>query len=58
MFVVAVYEYVCLWKADYEYNSVYRDIVLGISRDKVENYLKKIMLASDLQIPNNFFKEH
>jgi len=37
---------------------VYRDIVLGISRDKVENYLKKIMLASDLQIPNNFFKEH
>jgi hypothetical protein len=37
---------------------VYRSIVLGISWDKVENYLKKTRLASDLQIPVNLFKEH
>ena len=55
MLYISVLRNESLWEADYEYTPAYRNIVLGISHDKVENYIKETKLASGLQILISLF---
>jgi hypothetical protein len=55
MLYISVLRNESLWEADYEYTSAYRNIVLEISHDKVENYIKETKFASGLQILISLF---
>jgi len=50
MLYISVLRTESLWETYYEYTSAYQNIVLGISHDKVKNYIKETKLASGLQI--------